>query len=143
MISEQQAEALLDECETAIGTPLTDLRKRLARDCKSYSHLWELITLYCTLPLGSIEHEAGPSNPDICINHGDDSPLWIEATYIYSKEQQEIDNATDFIRWILKQLQSEGVPCAKSIHVDIKPHDRSNDISIPIQNQCVKGGVKV
>jgi len=134
MISERQAESLLMECEKSIGY-LKALRQRLACHDKPYSNLWELITLYCTLPLGSITHEPEENCPDICIKHGAESHLWIESTYIYSKSKQGTDNATDFIRWILNHLKLMGISFANSVHVDLAAHNNSKAFAIPNQNR--------
>lgn len=131
MISERQAESLLIECEKSVGYPLKELRQRLARHDKPYSNLWELITLYCTLPLGSIIHEPEQNCPDICITHGTESHLWIEATYIYSKSKQGTDNTTDFIRWILNHLKLMDITFANGVHVDIAAHNKLRALEIP------------
>ena len=134
MISEQQAEALLEECEKATGHPLTGLRKRLARHNKPYSNIWELITLYCTLPLGSIKHEPEPNCPDICIRNGNTSPLWIEAAYVYSRRQKRIDDAEEFVKRILDKVRAKEIPHLKGIHVDITAHDGTEAFSLPAKN---------
>ena len=131
MISERQAESLLIECEKSIGYPLKNLRQRLASHNKPYSNLWELITLYCTLPLGSIIHEPEQNCPDICITHGTESHLWIEATYIYSKSKQKTDNTTDFIRWLLDKLKLMDITFANGVHVDFAAHNKSRALAIP------------
>jgi hypothetical protein len=135
MISQRQTEALLTECEKSIGSPLKGLRQRLARQDKIYSNLWELITLYCTLPLGSIIHEPEQNCPDICIKHGAESHLWIESTYIYSKSKQGTDNAKDFISWILNHLKRMDITFATGVHVDLAAHNNSKAFAIPNQNR--------
>lgn len=135
MISERQAESLLMECERSIGYPLKELRQRLACHDKPYSNLWELITLYCTLPLGSIIHEPEQNCPDICITHGTESHLWVEATYIYSKSKQRTDNATDFIRWILNHLKLMDITFANGVHVNLAPNNDSETLAVPDQSR--------
>jgi hypothetical protein len=131
MISEKQAEFLLMECEKALGYPLKGLRKRLAYHDKPYSNLWELITLYCSLSLGSIIHEPEENCPDICITYGTKSHLWLESTYIYSKSKQKTNNITDFIRWILDKLKLMDITFASGIHVDLAAHNKSKALAIP------------
>jgi len=135
MISERQAEYLLMECEKSIGYPVKGLRQRLARHNKPYSNLWELITLYCTLPLGSVTHEPEQNCPDICIKYGEGSHLWIESTYIYSKSRKVTENSTDFIRWFLNHLKEVYITYGHGVNIDIAPRNKLKAFKVPDQSR--------
>jgi hypothetical protein len=122
MISERQAEALLRECEKAIGRPLQKLRERIANQEKALANLWELIVLHSALPLGSVEHEQEEKGrPDVRAVVSRNRPFWIEAAYVYSRTRPCTDDASDFARWVLRKLEAEGVPCAGKANVGSCP----------------------
>lgn len=134
MISERQAESILMHCEEALGHPLNGLRRRLANHSKPYSNIWELVTLYCVLPLGSVVHEPKKGSPDVCIRYGQESCLWIESTYVYSKSSQESDKAQDFTRWILDRLRTAHATFPHGVHISLEARDNSNPFGVPDQS---------
>jgi hypothetical protein len=136
MISERQAEALLQACERATGRPLERLRERIANQEKTLSSLWELMVLYCSLPLGSVEHEQEEkSRPDVRVATSRKHALWIEAAYIYSRAKPRRDDVADFVKWVLRELKGQGVEDACQREVEVLIGDASRPFETPKENE--------
>ena len=138
MISEKQILHILTECEAAIGKPLEKLRNRLLCHDMSFSHIWELITLYSILPLGQVEAESQPGEPDVCLRCPSCPPIWIEASYIYPRHKEKIRDSRDFPSWIRRSLLMAGVHYAKYVNIEISASDPSEDFTVPPRNQWKK-----
>jgi hypothetical protein len=131
MISERQAEALLHECERAIGRPLSALRQRLRKQDDPLANLWELIALYCALPLGTVSHEPTAAAPDIGIESGECPRIWLEASYIHPRFKNEITNIGTFPQWILRTLRSSGITEPEHFDIRMDRRDATADLRVP------------
>jgi hypothetical protein len=131
MISERQAEALLHECERAMGRPLSALRQRLRKQDDPLANLWELITLYCALPLGTVSHEPTEAAPDISIESVECPRLWLEASYIHPRFAKEMIDIGTFPRWILRILRTSGIAEPERFDVRMDRRDATADLQVP------------
>jgi len=107
VISEPQAEYLLSQCETWLGTKLNKLRERLRREHKrTKSHLWELIVLHgmadavisrhhsrdeANSEVSSLIQPEGEQEavPDIFLQPDDCDPFWVEVAYSELRNYEE------------------------------------------------------
>ena len=149
MISEPQAEFLLSQCETWIGTQLNKLRVYLRSNHEQTKpRLWELIVLHATasavisrhhkqdestLEISSlIEHEGEQeAAPDIKLEPDDCDPFWVEVAYITPRNRQQETDLLHFPYWVREELFKRKVADARSLRISLKPADTSKDIQVP------------
>ncbi|GAA6614918.1 hypothetical protein [Scytonema sp. NUACC26] len=135
MISERQAEILLNECELRLGTELGKLRTSLRGDYKSTkSMLWELIVLHATSSIVSVQHEPTEAAPDIFLQPEGCEPFYIDVAYIMPRNQQQEDDLKDFPRWVRQKLVQKGIDYADSLTIRLDPADSTKDVEVPPRN---------
>lgn len=135
MISERQTEVLISECEKATGQSLEQLRTRIAKHNDHLADLWELIVLYCALPLGQVSYGLCDAIPDVRIESGHCEPLWIESSFLHPKDRKRLAEIQKFHMWIRKALEAEGISLARHANIDIAKSNKSKPVVIPRENE--------
>lgn len=135
MISERQTDFLISECEKATGQSLDQLRIRLSKDDDRLANLWELIVLYCTLPLGRVSSGLCDEIPDVHIDSDNCESFWIESSFLHPKDIKRLPEIDKFPKWIRKSLEAEGISFARKVNIDIAKINKSKPVVIPRENE--------
>ena len=161
MISEEQARALLRECERRVGRELRDLRARLGKSQYPLGALWELVTLYVSSETGEVDHEPAGSMPDVllCCDSLQSglftqllrrapawfrrlpwiarrrSAIWIEATHIQWPEKSASEHIGRFIMWIRSQFRELGLNDRRRINIRVEGPSQGEDLQVPLENE--------
>ncbi len=152
MISEPQAEYLLSQCETWLGTNLNKLREDLTGEQKqTKSHLWELMVLHATAyavisrpykqydsnsEVSSLIQPEGEQEavPDIFLQPDNCEPFWVEVAYITPRNQQQETDIIRFPSWVREELSKGKVADSQHLRIRLKPADTSKDVQVPPNN---------
>jgi hypothetical protein len=135
MLKENQIRAILQECETALGTALTTLRARLASQHDFEATLWELLVLYGTLPLGKVQYEPAEGTPDILLETPAGMRVWLEATYLYPQDGVQDNDLHAFPQWLRQAIHKAGCPWGQQVHIRLDPARADRALTIPRRNQ--------
>lgn len=158
MINDEQARALLSECELWLDTNLDSLRKKISNDHENTkSMLWELIVLHATAYsiasrnneeinqnqsiASQIQHEPNDAAPDIFLQPRDCQPFYIEVAHIKPRNQQQEEDIKHFSRWLRRELSRRGIDYASSLRIRLVPADSEEDIQAP-PRECWKQQLK-
>jgi hypothetical protein len=147
MIDSKQTGVLLNQCETWLGTGLGKLRQTLQNQEKPKPVLWELIVLHTFSALlniqiddsdtcnaiSSIQHEPDEGNPDVFVHLNECKSLYIDATFIETRKEQE-QELHYFCYWVREKLKDQNFPDAQALRISVKPANPAQDIQVPANN---------
>jgi hypothetical protein len=142
MIAENQTKFILEECERAVGNPLTNLRERLLHQRDTNATIWELLVLYGALPLGKVEHEPSSSMPDIRIDTSDGITFWIEVAYVNPRKENHHKDLQLFPAWVRKKLKKCGCDWVEQANIRLDPIINKDQILVPPQNPVPFGSAR-
>lgn len=151
MISEDQARALLNCCESRVGRRLVQLRSRLLGHEDTLGALWELVVLHVVSLAGEVEHEPAEATPDVLLRtraprfralsrlFGSSyrHAVWVEATHIGWQPRDASDRVQAFIRWMRHELSNAGVDPHTYVP-QIREPEGDTHLALPPENQWAR-----
>lgn len=141
MLKEEQAAALLAQCEKTLGRRLSQLRRNLQYADTRAAAIWELLVIDASSEIGTLKYEPySGGSPDILLQCSQGRTLWIEVTYLFPRFWREERQSHAVTRWIYDEVKRQGIsPYKIHVKLDGKRDNKAGPVrTLPSQHERKK-----